>query len=89
MTIIKCGQVLGAWFREIEPLFPVPQLHQVLQSCVSKSTGLTVNRSCVLVLHSPTCVTLSFQSQFSHLQNADDNILSSKVVVKIELNNEI
>ena len=46
---------------------PVPQLYQVQLACVSKSTGSIVNKSWVLALPIPSCVTLRFTFQFSHL----------------------
>lgn len=67
MSFTKCGEVLGGWLGEMETLFQFPQLHQGLVAYVSKSTGLPVNQSWVLALPLPTCVTLSFKSQFSHL----------------------
>ena len=46
---------------------PVPQLYQVHLACVSKSTGSTGNKSWVLALPIPSCVTLRFKFQVSHL----------------------
>lgn len=57
----------GGWFGEMHPLFPVPQLHQVLLAHVSKSTVLVVNQNWVLAPPIPSCKILSFKSQFSHL----------------------